>query len=102
MIWLTLLTITFPLISGTSPDFETQTSLANMLLQYNPDLIGGSTSSNSVIFPGSEAGKGLNLAVSGAWAKNAPAQAETLVAAIKYARMLCSPAMYLYYLQLKV
>jgi len=70
-------------VSGTSPDFETQTSLANMLLQYNPNLIGGSSSSNSVIFPGGEAGKGLNLAVSGAWAKNAPAQTETLVAAIK-------------------
>jgi len=54
-----------------------------MLLQYNPNLIGGSSGSNSVIFPGNGASKGLNLAVSGAWAKNAPDQAETLVTAIK-------------------
>jgi len=54
-----------------------------MLLQYNPDLIGGSPGSNSVILPGSDASKGLNLAVSGAWAGDAPGQADTLVTAIQ-------------------
>ena len=54
-----------------------------MLLQYNPNLIGGSTGSNSVIFPGTGTGKGLNLAASGAWAKNAPGQATNVVAEIQ-------------------
>ena len=54
-----------------------------MLLQYNPDLIGGSPGSNSVILPGNDASKGLNLAVSGAGAGDAPGQADTLVTAIQ-------------------
>ena len=54
-----------------------------MLLQYNPALVGGSSGSNSVIFPGREESKGLNLAVSGAWARGAPAQAQSLVTAIQ-------------------
>ena len=54
-----------------------------MLLRYNPNLIGGSSGSNSVIFPGGDASKGLNLAISGAWAGGAPGQAETLVAEIQ-------------------
>merc|ERR1712106_494758 len=70
-------------VSGTNANFESQTSLANMLLQYNPNLVGGSPGSNSVIFPSSDASKGLNLAVSGAWAGDAPGQADTLVAAIQ-------------------
>ena len=28
-------------VSGTNADWQRQTSLANILLQYNPDLIGG-------------------------------------------------------------
>jgi len=70
-------------VTGTSSDWETQTSLANMLLQYNPSIIGGSSGSNSVILPLGDTSKGLNLAVSGAWAGDAPSQAETIVTAIQ-------------------
>merc|ERR1739838_28921 len=75
-------------VSGTAADWQTQTSLANMLLRYNPNLIGGSSGSNSVIFPGGDASKGLNLAISGAWAggpgqASAPGQADILVTEIQ-------------------
>ena len=36
--------------SGTASNYVAQTSLANMLQQYNPDLVGGSTGSNNLLF----------------------------------------------------
>ena len=36
--------------SGTSDDWEGQTSLTNMLGQYNPDLVGGSSGTNNLLF----------------------------------------------------
>ena len=36
--------------SGTASNYVGQTSLANMLQQYNPDLAGGSTGSNNLLF----------------------------------------------------
>ena len=70
--------------SGTSDDWEGQTSLANMLGQYNPDLVGGSSGTNNLLFSQDyQASQGLNYAVSGAWANTAPDQADQLMAAIK-------------------
>ena len=70
--------------SGTSDDWEGQTSLANMITQYNPNLVGGSTGTNDLLVSEDyQASQGLNYAVSGAWANTAPDQADELVAAIK-------------------
>ena len=74
----TLLTITqedrdISFASGTSEDWEGQTSLANMIAQYNPDLVGGSPGSNNLLFSQDhQTSQGLNYAVSGAWANTAP------------------------------
>ena len=57
-----------------------------MLRLYNPGLVGASSAANSVIFPGSLANQGLNLAVSGAWAggpNSAAVQADTVVAEVQ-------------------
>ena len=71
-------------VSGTSEDWEGQTSLANMIAQFNPDLVGGSTGSNDLLISQDyQPSQGLNYAVSGAWANTAPDQADQLVAAIK-------------------
>ena len=70
--------------SGTSDDWEGQTSLANMIAQYNPDIVGGSTGMNDLALSEDyQSSQGLNYAVSGAWANTAPDQADELVAAIK-------------------
>merc|ERR1712192_386171 len=70
--------------SGTADDYERQTSLANMLAQYNPDLVGGSRGTNNLLFSQDyQASQGLNYAVSGAWANTAAEQADALMAAIK-------------------
>ena len=70
--------------SGTSDDWERQTSLANMLAQFNPDLVGGSPGTNNLLFSQDyQPSQGLNYAVSGAWANTAPDQADQLMAAIK-------------------
>ena len=85
----TLLTITqedrdISFASGTSEDWEGQTSLANMIAQYNPDLVGGSPGNNNLLFSQDyQTSQGLNYAVSGAWANTAPDQAEELMAGIK-------------------
>jgi len=70
--------------SGTADDYESQTSLANMLAQYNPDLVGGSPGTNNLLFSQDyQPSQGLNYAVSGAWANTAAEQADKLMAAIK-------------------
>jgi len=85
----TLFTITqedrdISFVSGTSDDWERQTSLANMLAQFNPDLVGGSSGTNNLLFSQDhQPSMGLNFAVSGAWANTAPDQADQLMAAIK-------------------
>jgi len=70
--------------SGTSQDWQGQTSLANMIAQYNPGLVGGSTgTSDLLISEDYQPSQGLNYAVSGAWANTAGDQAAQLVEGIK-------------------
>ena len=70
--------------SGTSQDWQGQTSLANMIAQYNPGLVGGSTgTSDLLISEDYQPSQGLNYAVSGAWASTAGDQAAQLVEGIK-------------------
>ena len=51
-------------ISGTDGSWQTNPSLANLLLECNPSLEGGSRGQESLILPTGSA-RGLNVAVSG-------------------------------------
>ena len=68
--------------TGTDGSWRSHPTLANLLLACNKLLIGGSSGSDSVLFPDME-GRGLNVAVSGDWAGGAPAQARELVTRIR-------------------
>ena len=59
-----------------------QASLANLVRECNPRLVGGSRGRDSAILP-SGAGRGLNVAVSGDWAGGARQQARELVRRVR-------------------
>ena len=70
------------MLKGTDGSWQTNPSLANLLLECNPGLEGGSRGQESLILP-TGSGRGLNVAVSGDWAGGARQQAHSLTSHFK-------------------